>query len=98
VSDDATTVPVTIDVVEVTPTRGAGQLVAVASVVLAIHGIEIELRGCQIRIERGRYCARGPAWKDPKTGEWRDAVLLPPELSHAFGREMVAAIEGRAAR
>lgn len=95
---DTATAPVEFTITEVTPLQGAGALRAVANVVVAVtceggYQLKIGLQGCQIRVFEGRWCARGPAWKDPRTGRWRDALALPPELAAALGKELVDAWE-----
>jgi hypothetical protein len=102
VSDDTTTIPVTVTVDSVEPLRSCGKLVAVATVVVAIeckgdYLLELPIAGVQIRtMPDGSYGVRGPAYRHPRTGQLTDIwPEFPPELRTAIGRELIAVMTGQ---
>jgi hypothetical protein len=92
-SDATETVSVKFEVIELERVQGCGRLLAMAHVRCAIADVEIELRGCRVVSVNGRAVARGPAYRDPKSGQWADCLVLPQELSAALGAEINAAFE-----
>jgi hypothetical protein len=95
-SETTERVGVEIRIVEITPTRGSGRLMATATVLVAVCDVEIIIAGCQIKLTHdGRWLVQGPQWRDPRSGKWLPAVILPPELSAALGLELTDAMELR---
>lgn len=88
------TISVTFEVRNIEMVRGCGALRAMAEVSVALNDLEaMILCGCQIRrCADGRLMARGPQYRDPRTGRWHDAVLLPTGLVQALGRELIDAM------
>lgn len=89
----AETEPVTFNVQLIEPASGAGRLVALAIVAMEIAGVEVVLQGVQIiRGPNGRASVEAPKFRHPRTGQWIPAVVLPPELRDAIGRELLACL------
>src|SRR5215469_14095527 len=79
--------------IEVEPVRGAGRLEALAAIELDVAGVVIVLQGVQLRRRAdGDFDCAAPAFRHPRTGQWFPAVILPPELRTALGKEVLATI------
>lgn len=91
-ADDSTTVTFTVTGVE--QIRGAGRLIALATVEIELEGVVLTLQG--VRVLRGRKCitTEAPRFRDPRTGDWTPAVVLPNELGRAIARELHAMLLG----
>lgn len=68
--------------------RGAGRLVALATVEIDLEGVVVLVQGIQVIQGRGRIATRAPCFRNPKTGAWLPAVILPDELSTAIAEEL----------
>ena len=87
------TVAVDYRVLGVEPVRGAGRLEALAAIELDVAGVVIVLQGVQLRRRAdGDFDCAAPAFRHPRTGQWFPAVILPPELRTALGKEVLATI------
>jgi hypothetical protein len=90
------TVAVEYHLVAVEAVSGAGRLIAVATVELAIAGIPITLQGVQLKLTHdNKVLCQAPQWRHPRTGQWVPCILLPDELRVAIGSECTSAIEHR---
>jgi hypothetical protein len=87
----SSTIPVTFTVTELRRLHSAGNLLALATVAIDLHGIELTLHGIQIqRLPGGALQCSAPRYRCP-TGQWQPAVTLPDELEVAIGNEVIAA-------
>ena len=93
VTDDETET-VSFSVVGVERVLGRGDLVALAIVELALHGISMTLQGIQVRHMAGnRITVTLPAFKHPRDGMMRTAIVLPRELADAIGSAVADAYD-----
>ena len=84
------TVPVTYTVLGFEQVQGAGRLVGLAIVEVDLAGVVLTLQGAQVvREADGSLTCKAPTFRHPRTGGWLPAVVLPPELRDAIGREVV---------
>jgi hypothetical protein len=68
--------------------NGTGRLVALATVEIDLEGVVILVQGIQVvRCGRG-IAAQAPRFRDPRTGAWTAAVILPEELGAAIAVEL----------
>ena len=73
---------VTFSVVGVERVHGRSDLVALAIVELELAGVLMTLQGLQVRrVSPKRITVALPAFKHPRDGVMRTAIVLPPELS-----------------
>jgi hypothetical protein len=77
---------------------GAGRLVALASVELDLEGIVILVQGVQVIRHRGQITTQAPRFRDPRTGAWTPAVILPDELGMAIAGELHQMLERQPGR
>jgi hypothetical protein len=85
------TVDIIYRVIGVEPVRGAGRLIGLAIVEIEIAGVVIRLQGVQIRRRSyGRVDRQPSMWRNPRTGQWLPAVVLPPELAEALAAEVLS--------
>jgi hypothetical protein len=83
-------------VLNVEPVKGAGRLIALATVEVTIAGVALTLQGCQIRVRLdGRLDCLAPQWRHPRTGKWLPCLLLPEELTAAIADEVLTTIRER---
>lgn len=93
------TVPVTYTVLHVERVQGAGRMVGLAVVELEVAGAVLTLQGVQVvREGDGSLTCKAPTFRHPRTGQWLPAVVLPPELRDAIGREVVEVAAERISR
>ena len=93
VTDDETET-VTFSVVGVERVYGRGDLVALAIVELELAGVSMTLQGLQVRrVSLDRITVALPAFKHPRDGVMRTAIVLPAELSDAIGASVAHAYE-----
>ncbi len=64
---------------------GKGSVVALASVLVAIGGVEILVRGWTLSRQRGQYVIAPPQHRDPRSGEWTVSLDLPRPLFLEIG-------------
>lgn len=67
---------------------GAGRLVALAALEIDIEGVVVVVQGMQVIRQRGRINTQAPRFRDPRTGAWVPAVILPDELGPAIAAEL----------
>lgn len=82
------TATVTFVVTRVERLSGAGRLVALATVEIDLEGVVIVVQGVQVIRHRGRITTQAPRFRNPRTGIWTPAVILPDELGCAIAREL----------
>jgi stage V sporulation protein G len=86
------TVAVEFEVISVERVR-AGPVVGLATVGVAIAGVVVTLQGIRVtRRHDGSLECSAPTWRHPLTGKNVPGVVLPPELSAAVAREVLAAV------
>ncbi len=79
------TVDVSFFVTGVERVHGRGELVALAIVELTLHGISMTLQGTQVcHMAGNRITVMLPAFKHPRDGMMRTAIVLPKELGDAI--------------
>jgi stage V sporulation protein G len=67
---------------------GAGRLVALAAVEIDLEGVVVVVQGVQVIRHRGRISTQAPRFRNPRTGVWMPAVILPEELGLAIAEEL----------
>ena len=77
---------------------GAGRLVALASVEIDLEGVVILVQGVQVIRQRGHITTQAPRFRNPKTGAWTPAVILPDELGMAIAGELHQMLERQPGR
>lgn len=95
-ADEADTTAVTVNVSALTPMLGrAGTIHYMASASVTVGSVTIDINGLSLRRERRHglgavltLCA--PQFRDPLTGQWRDAVTVPSEISHVIARALLS--------
>jgi stage V sporulation protein G len=85
---EAATTIVTFTVTDVEPVRGAGRLVALAKVELELDGVVLVMQGVRVMRQRDRITTQAPRFRDPRTGDWIPALIVPDELGQAIAREL----------
>jgi stage V sporulation protein G len=68
--------------------NGAGRLVALATVEIDLEGVVLVIQGVQVIRDRRRITTQAPRFRDPRTGAWVPAVILPHELGAAIAGEL----------
>jgi hypothetical protein len=91
----ASTATVTFVVTAVERIRGAGRLVALAAVEIDLEGVVVLVQGIQVIRQRGRIATQAPRFRDPRSGAWRPAVILPDELGAAIAKELHRMVTGQ---
>ena len=82
--------PVRFAVLGIERLTGRGRLLGLAIVEVEIAGVILTLQGVQVvRAADGSLEARAPQFR-ASSGEWRSAILLPPEMRDALGAEVLA--------
>jgi hypothetical protein len=77
---------------------GAGRLLALASVEIDLEGVVILVQGVQVIRHRGHVTTQAPRFRNPKTGAWTPAVVLPDELGAAIAQEVHHMLRRQAGR
>jgi hypothetical protein len=90
----ASTATVTFVVTGVERIRGAGRLVALAAVEIDLEGVVVLVQGIQVIRDRGRIATQAPRFRDPRSGAWLPAVVLPEELGAAIAQELHRTVTG----
>jgi hypothetical protein len=89
---------VTFTVTGLERVEGHGRLLALATLEIEFDGVTLGLQGVQV-IRRGkRITTQAPRFRNPKTGVWAPAVILPDELGAAIAREVQNILLGRPSR
>jgi hypothetical protein len=89
------TATVTFVVTGVERIRGAGRLVALAAVEIDLEGVVVLVQGIQVIRDRGRIATQAPRFRDPRSGAWLPAVVLPEELGAAIAKELHRMVTGQ---
>jgi hypothetical protein len=85
---EAATTIVSFTVLEVLPVRGAGRLIALASVELELDGVVLIMQGVRVVRMGNGVLTEPPKFRDPRTGDWIPALIVPAELGEAIAREL----------
>jgi hypothetical protein len=85
---EAATTIVTFRVTDVEHVHGAGRLVALAKVELELDGVVLVMQGVRVMRQRDIITMQAPRFRDPRTGNWLPALIVPAELGQAIGREL----------
>jgi hypothetical protein len=85
---DASTSTVTFTVLDVGRVAGAGRLIALAAVELELDGVGLVMQGVRVVKQSNRIATEAPRFRDPRTGQWVPALILPDELGRAIAREV----------
>ena len=89
------TLPVTFEVLEVERIE-RGTILAAACVRVEIQGVEVLVQGVTMRRDgQNRANINPPQFRDPRTGNWYPAVVLPQELWDAIALEIGARVTGQ---
>lgn len=68
--------------------EGCGRVLALAALEIDFDGVMVRLQGVQV-IRQGRFIAtQPPRFRNPRTGVWAPAVILPDELGSAIAQEL----------
>jgi hypothetical protein len=86
--DTAATATVTFTVTDVERIEGAGRLAALAAIEIELDGVALTVNGVRVLRQRNRITTEGPRYRDPRTGLWLPALILPEELGAAIAREV----------
>jgi stage V sporulation protein G len=83
VSSDSTAT-VTFVVTDLERLNCAGRLVALATVEIDLEGVVVVVQGVRVIRDRNRITTQAPRFRNPRTGVWTPAVILPHELGRAI--------------
>ena len=86
--DAAGTATVTFTVTDVERIEGAGRLAALVAIEIELDGIALTVRGVRVLRQKNRITTEAPRYRDPRTGQWLPALILPDELGLAIAREV----------
>jgi hypothetical protein len=79
---------VTFTVTSLERIEGHGRLLALAALEIEFDGVTLGLHGVQV-IRQGKHITtQAPRFRNPKTGIWAPAVILPDELGVAIAQEV----------
>jgi hypothetical protein len=92
---DAETATVTFTVTDVERIEGAGRLAALAAIEIELDGVALTVQGVRVVRQKDRITAEAPRYRDPKTGRWLPALILPDELGVAIAREVHRIVTSR---
>jgi hypothetical protein len=82
------TATVTFTVTDVERIEGAGRLAALAAIEIELDGVALTVRGVRVLRQKDRITTEAPRYRDPRTGQWLPALILPDELGRAIAREL----------
>jgi hypothetical protein len=85
---EAATTTVSFTVLGVEPVRGAGRLIALAKVELELDGVILIMQGVRVVRMGNGILTEPPKFRDPRTGDWLPALIVPAELGEAIAREL----------
>ena len=88
--DPQSTTTVQITVLQLVPTQGRGNLLALADVEVLLDGVSIILHGVQVCATSERTEVRLPKYRAPD-GNWVAAITLPDEVKGPMGEAVIAA-------
>jgi hypothetical protein len=86
--DASATATVTFTVTDVERIEGAGRLAALAAIEIELDGVALTVNGVRVLRQHNRITTEGPRYRDPRTGLWLPALILPEELGAAIAREV----------
>ena len=78
--------------------EGRGRLLALATLEIEFDGVTLGLNGVQVIRHGKRLTTQAPRFRNPKTGVWAPAVVLPEELGAAIAQEIQGMLLRRAGR
>jgi len=84
----ADTSTVTFTVIDVERVEGAGRLAALAAIEIVLDGVALTMQGLRVLRHNNRITTEAPRYRNPRTGQWRPALILPDELGRAIAREV----------
>jgi len=84
----ADTSTVTFTVLDVERIEGAGRLAALAAIEVVLDGVALTMQGLRVVRRNDRFTTEAPRYRNPKTGQWQPALILPEELGMAIAREI----------
>ena len=84
--DAAGTATVTFTVTDLERIEGAGRLAALAAIEIELDGIALTVQGVRVVRQKNRMTTEAPRYRDPRTGRWLPALILPDELGAAIAR------------
>jgi stage V sporulation protein G len=85
---EAATTIVSFTVLGVEPVRGAGRLIALARVEIELDGVILIMQGVRVVRMGNGILTEPPKFRDPRTGDWLPALIVPAELGEAIAREL----------
>jgi stage V sporulation protein G len=85
---EAGTSTVTFTVTDLQRVEGAGRLAALAAIEIELDGIALMVHGIRVVRHNNRIATEAPRYRNPKTGQWLPALILPEELGLAIAREV----------
>jgi hypothetical protein len=86
--DAGATATVTFTVTDVERVEGAGRLAALAAIEIELDGVALTVQGVRVLRHNNRITTEPPRYRDPRTGRWLPALILPDELGAAIAREV----------
>ena len=89
---------VTFTVTALERIEGHGRLLALAALELEFDGVRLGLNGVQVIRQGKRITTQAPRFRNPKTGVWAPAVILPDELGVAIAQEVQSVLLRRRGR
>ena len=96
--DAAGTATVTFTVTDLERIEGAGRLAALAAIEIELDGIALTVQGVRVVRQKNRMTTEAPRYRDPRTGRWLPALILPDELGAAIAREVHRIMMSRRSR
>lgn len=89
---------VTFTVTALEHIEGHGRLLALAALEIEFDGVKLGLHGVQVIRQGKRITTQAPRFRNPKTGVWAPAVVLPDELGKAIAHEVQSMLLRRPGR
>jgi hypothetical protein len=89
---------VTFTVTDLERIKGHGRLFALAALEIEFDGVRLGLHGVQVIRQGRRITTQAPRFRNPKTGMWAPAVILPDELGAAIEQEVQSMLLRRSGR
>jgi hypothetical protein len=84
----ADTSTVTFTVIDLERVEGAGRLAALAAIEIVLDGVALTMQGLRVIRQNNRITTEAPRYRNPATGQWQPALILPDELGVAIAREI----------
>ena len=89
---------VTFTVTDLECVEGHGRLLALAALEIEFDGVTLGLNGVRVIRQGKRLATQAPRFRNPKTGVWAPAVVLPDELGAAIAQEIQGMLLRRTGR